>query len=120
MSKRFKLSMTAAVALLLFSAAAHTQTAAPKSAKSGTEQQAPASEMTRIDGWGRRITIPAKRGKPAPAPRRDITGTWGPEAGPGDAIQALGAKAMPADGKPEHELPLTPAGLEALNRTKPR
>ena len=50
----------------------------------------------------------------APAPRHDISGTWEPADGPGDGIQASGAKAMPSDGKPEHELPYTPLGLQAL------
>jgi hypothetical protein len=33
--------------------------------------------------------------------------------------QVLGAQAAPEDGKPEHRLPYTPLGLEALKRTKP-
>jgi hypothetical protein len=33
--------------------------------------------------------------------------------------QVLGAKAMPEDGKPEHQLPYTPLGLEKLKETKP-
>jgi hypothetical protein len=57
---------------------------------------------------------PRKTG--GPAPRHDISGTWDPgEVG----IQIFGAGAMPADGKPEHVPPFTPAGLEALNRNKP-
>jgi len=59
----------------------------------------------------------AEKKNAAPAPRRDLSGTW--DAGGGAGIQAFGAKNMPSDGKPEHELPYTPAGLEALNRTKP-
>ena len=69
------------------------------------------------DGWGKPVPAAAKNAKPAPAPRHDISGTWEPAEGPGAGIQALGSKAMPADGK--HEPPYTPAGLEALNRTKP-
>lgn len=49
---------------------------------------------------------------PAPAPRRDISGTWAPATGPGAGIQAGGVQAMPNDGKPEHQLPYTPYGLE--------
>lgn len=60
-----------------------------------------------------------KGGRPAPAPVRDISGTWEPAKGPGDAIQANGAKAMPSDGKPEHALPFTPAGEEAFKAHKP-
>ncbi len=55
-----------------------------------------------------------KGGRPAPAPLRDISGTWEAANGPGDAIQANGAKAMPSDGKPEHDLPFTRAGEEAF------
>src|ERR1700719_2910507 len=51
---------------------------------------------------------------PAPAPRHDISGTWAPANGPGDGIQANGVKAMPNDGKPEHQLPFTPYGLQVF------
>ena len=54
--------------------------------------------------------------KSAPAPRRDISGTWDPG---NNGIQPLGPRAMPEDGKPEHRPPYTPLGLETLNRTKP-
>jgi len=47
----------------------------------------------------------------ARAPRHDISGTWEPANGPGDGIQANGVKAVPNDGKPEHQLPYTPLGL---------
>ncbi len=57
--------------------------------------------------------------KPVPAPPHDISGIWEPAKGPGDAIQANGAKAMPSDGKPEHVLPFTPAGEEAFKAHKP-
>src|SRR5947209_18531062 len=54
--------------------------------------------------------------KAAPAPRHDISGTWDP----GNAgIQPLGPQAMPEDGKPEHQPPYTPLGLETLNSHKP-
>src|SRR6202140_1574108 len=56
--------------------------------------------------------------KPAPAPARDISGTWEPAKGVGDAIQANGAKAIPSDGKPEHALPFTTAGEEAFKAHK--
>lgn len=46
----------------------------------------------------------------ASAPFHDISGTWEPLNGPGDGIQPYGVKAMPNDGKPEHELPYTPYG----------
>jgi len=54
----------------------------------------------------------------APAPRHDISGTWVPANGPNDGIQPYGAKAMPNDGKPEHQLPYTPYGLETYKSHK--
>src|SRR5258708_8934825 len=60
-----------------------------------------------------------KGARPAPAPLRDISGTWEAANGPGDAIQANGARAMPSDGKPEHDLPFTRAGEEAFKAHKP-
>jgi hypothetical protein len=57
--------------------------------------------------------------KPGPAPRRDISGIWEPAAGAGAGINATGAQQMPSDGKPEHELPFTPAGREAFLANKP-
>jgi len=56
--------------------------------------------------------------KLAPAPRHDISGTWTPANGPGAAIQAGGVAAMPNDGKPEHQLPYTPYGLETYKSHK--
>ena len=50
--------------------------------------------------------------KSGPVPRHDISGTWAPANGPSDGIQANGVKAMPNDGKPEHQLPYTPYGLQ--------
>jgi hypothetical protein len=55
------------------------------------------------------VTDPQKA--PARAPRHDISGTWEPANGPGDGIQANGVKAVPNDGKPEHQLPYTALGL---------
>jgi hypothetical protein len=60
-----------------------------------------------------------KSERPAASPKRDISGIWEPAKGPGDAIQANGAKAMPSDGRPEHELPFTPEGLAAFTSHKP-
>jgi hypothetical protein len=54
--------------------------------------------------------------KPAPAPIHDISGIWDPG---NEGIQPLGPRAMPEDGKPEHQLPYTPLGLETLNAHKP-
>jgi hypothetical protein len=60
----------------------------------------------------------ATKDQSAPAPFHDISGTWAPANGPGDGIQANGVKAMPNDGKPEHQLPFTPYGLETYKSHK--
>ena len=73
--------------------------------------------FAQTDGWGKPVPVPDKNHKPEPAPRHDISGTWGPASGPGAGVQAFGAKNMPADGK--HDPPYTPEGLAALNLTKP-
>src|SRR5579885_627486 len=48
------------------------------------------------------------------APRHGLSGTWAPANGAGDGIQANGVKAMPNDGKPEHQPPYTAYGLQAF------
>lgn len=63
-------------------------------------------------------TVNDQKTVPAPAPRHDISGTWEPANGPGDGIQAGGVKAMPNDGKPEHDLPYTPHGLATYRSHK--
>jgi len=63
-------------------------------------------------------TVNDRKTVPAPAPRHDISGTWEPANGPGDGVQAGGVKAMPNDGKPEHELPYTPHGLATYRSHK--
>lgn len=60
-----------------------------------------------------------RKASAAPAPFHDISGTWEPANGPGDGIQPYGVKAMPNDGKPEHQLPYTPYGLETYKLHKP-
>jgi hypothetical protein len=109
---------SAVLAVLIFSPLGHSQTA-PSQSKAPQDQKTapapPAAESVDVDGWGRPIATPVLD-KSAPAPRHDISGTWDPrDAG----IQPLGSSAMPEDGKPEHRLPFTALGQEALNRTKP-
>src|ERR1700674_2418956 len=58
----------------------------------------------------------SKDQKAASAPRHDISGIWDPG---NNGIQPMGPQAMPDDGKPEHQLPYTPLGLEVLNTHKP-
>jgi hypothetical protein len=57
--------------------------------------------------------------KPAPAPRRDISGIWVPAAGAGVGIQADGAQLKPSRGRPEDELPFTPLGRKTWLANKP-
>jgi hypothetical protein len=57
--------------------------------------------------------------KPRPAPKHDISGVWEPAAGYNDGVAATGSKAMPSDGKPEHELPYTQEGRKAFLANKP-
>lgn len=88
--------ITLTVTTLVFSAAAFAGTKPPRQApaknqKTGTATQKSAS---------------------AAAPRHDLSGTWEPANGPSDGIQPDGVKAMPNDGKPEHQLPYTPYGLQ--------
>ena len=111
-------------AVFLFAAVAFAPIARPNSAtlpQSGSQNaqntSPPASED--YDGWGRAIPAETKGHTPAPAPRRDISGTWDPAAGPNEGGQFLGAQTLPVDGKPGHEPPYTPLGLEAYKRTKP-
>jgi len=101
------------LAALIFSSPVRCQTDKAQNEK----PRSPAPTEPGLDGWGRPLTVPAKDRKAVPAPRHDISGIWDP---PGmSAIQTLGAKEMPEDGKPEHQLPYTPLGLEMLKRTKP-
>jgi hypothetical protein len=65
------------------------------------------------------VTPPTSGQKSAPAPRHDISGIWDPGIDPIRTLGVLGASAIPDDGKPEHELPYTALGREALNRAKP-
>ena len=54
-----------------------------------------------------------------PAPRRSLSGIWEFAKGGAEGIGADGAKAMPSDGKPEHELPFTAEGRKAFMANKP-
>jgi hypothetical protein len=108
------IALAVVLALLTFSTLVRLEAAPPQSVGIAQNEQPPAH-----DGWGRTITASVKNQTSAPAPRHDISGTWEPANGFLDGLGMLGAKAMPEDGKPEHELPYTPLGLEALKRNKP-
>src|SRR5207245_8383994 len=109
-----------AVAVLGFSMFAGAQTAPRNTQGAAKEQQTnPSAGPALLDGWGRPVVNALKLGeKPAPAPRHDISGVWEPARGPGDGIQANGPRDMPYDGKPEHDPPYTPLGLETLKSHK--
>jgi hypothetical protein len=87
---RFRSLMIVLAPAVAFPALAFAQNALPQQARSPVDQKAAA----------------------APAPVHDISGTWAPANGPQDGVQANGVKAMPNDGKPEHQLPFTPYGLQ--------
>ncbi len=97
MAKRLSASTILLIAFLMFSGLSHAQVRQP----------------------GAVYDFDRKGEKPAPAPRRDISGIWEPAAGAGAGINANGAQQMPSDGKPEHELTFTPAGREAFLANKP-
>ena len=97
------------LAALAICSPAFAQSARPQQA-GGARDQKPTPF---IDGWGNRIIAEPSA---APAPAHDISGIW--EPGP-RGVQQLGAGAMPEDGKPEHQVPYTPLGLQKLNETKP-
>ena len=107
------------VLALLIISLARPQTVLPQSGAANNQRAAPDASVN-VDGWeGRPVSAPVKGQKPARAPRHDISGIWDPGFDPFRTIGVFGASAMPDDGKPEHELPYTPLGREALNRTKP-
>jgi len=54
-----------------------------------------------------------------PAPRRDLSGIWDAATSGGGGLEDQGSPAMPEDGKPEHQIPFTPLGLERFKLTKP-
>ena len=117
MRKRF-VAPRIVLALLIISLV-RPQTVLPQSGAANNQRAAPGAPVN-VDGWeGRPVTPPVKGQKPTPAPRHDISGIWDPGFDPLRTLGVLGASAIPDDGKPEHELPYTPLGREALNRTKP-
>src|SRR5687767_292158 len=54
-----------------------------------------------------------------PAPRRDLSGMWGPLGGHMGGVQASGVLSKPNNGRPENALPNTPYGLEVYKSHKP-
>jgi hypothetical protein len=95
---------------LVLSAVTHAQTGPIYNSNAAKDRQSTSGPVL-LDGWGRPVDLKPGE-KPGPAPRHDISGTWAPARSPGDGIQPAGAKDMPHDGKPEHDPPYTPLGLE--------
>lgn len=96
MLHRLRGSLIVVVSAWILSSAAIAQSERPQTPPTAKEQQAAS----------------AADQKSTPAPRHDISGTWEPANGPSDGIQADGVKAMPNDGKPQHQLPYTPYGQQ--------
>jgi hypothetical protein len=72
------------------------------------------------DGWDRIVPdVPRDQPSSGSAPIRDLSGIWEPTPGYRDGVQATGARAYPSDGRPEHELPFTPMGLQQWKSHKP-
>lgn len=117
MRKRF-VAPAVVLAMLMIAPLARAQAAPQKSGAANNQTAAPAMPAD-LDDWGHPV-IPVGQGKnSAPAPRHDITGIWDPGIDPIKVLGVLGASAMPEDGKPEHQLPYTRMGREALSLTKP-
>ena len=68
----------------------------------------PSSRSIRLRVPGAEYDADFPNEKPGPAPRRDLSGIWEPARGPGDAIEATGAKNYPDTGRPEHRCRLRP------------
>src|ERR1700680_2793194 len=75
-------------------------------AQNERQQQPPAAKEQKTGA------PPADKRAPPPPPH-DIREPGDPANGPSDGIQADGVKAMPNDGKPQHQLPYTPYGEQA-------
>src|SRR5436190_15067820 len=84
-----------------------------------TAQQRESGRNIHRDGWDRIVPDAPKAQNSAPAPVRDLTGIWEPTPGYRDGVQATGARNYPSDGRPEHELPFTPLGLQTWKSHKP-
>ncbi len=96
MLNHFKASVIVLAAVQTFSPLAHAQNTQPQQSGAAKEQKATA----------------------APTPPHDISGTWAPAKGWSDGVQPNGVYSMPNDGRPEHQVPFTPYGLETYKSHK--
>jgi hypothetical protein len=113
-----RLMDTRLILLTLLVATAVPQAAPQSGAPKGQVDPAPATPID-VDAWGRPISGPPQGQKFAPAPRRDISGTWDPAGGPLDGVQFNGSKAYPEDGKNDREPLYTALGRERWQANKP-
>jgi len=126
------------VALLVSSAVAVSQTAPPRPATAPQSPvQKPAQKEVRkevqkapqaapapatpveYDGWGRPTAPHPRSAKPAPAPPRDLSGTWEPAGGPLEGTQFNGSKAYEENGRTDREPPYTALGRQLWQGNKP-
>jgi hypothetical protein len=78
-------------------------------------------KLTSADGWPAPVWDypPITDQNRKPAPRRDLTGMWGPLGGHMGGVQAGGVLSKPNNGRPENALPYTPYGLQVYKSHKP-
>ena len=87
----------------------------------GTHAQAPSTASGASPGgwlnpqWNKPPITDATR---KPAPRRNLSGMWGPADGPGAGTQGSGVPLKPNNGRPENQLPYTPYGLQLYRSHK--
>ena len=95
----------------------------PMLSLAGRAQTAPPAPFGQAGATGKSADGTTSEEKAAPAPLRDLTGIWQSNGidqyGYRGGTQAFGAWSMPSDGKPEHQPPYTPAGLQAYHANKP-
>jgi hypothetical protein len=84
-----------------------------------TDEERESGRSIHRDGWDRIAPEGPITQKSDPAPIRDLSGIWEPTPRYRDGVQNTGARNMPADGRPEHELPFTPLGLQTWKSHKP-
>src|ERR1044071_2742065 len=84
-----------------------------------TDEDRESGRSIHRDGWDRIAPEGPITQKSDPAPKRDLSGIWEPTPRYRDGVQSTGARNMPADGRPEHELPFTPLGLQMWKSHKP-
>lgn len=119
MMERRAISILSLVVGLAFSSSAFGQ-AGSVSNPGASKSAASDSAASNSGGSGGRWlwldqSLKEKPPAPTPAKRHDLTGMWYAF----NAVQAGGVQEVPNDGKPEHQLPYTPYGLNVYKSHKP-